>query len=92
MGRLIDADVLEKKLDAILCEPDYQHTGENWSVGVCIAQTAIYDVPTAYDVESVVEELEQMLESLSDCGDDWFTAEKINDAIEIVRKGGNKDD
>ena len=46
MGRIIDADVLEQKLDAILCEPDYQHTGENWSVGILIAQNAIYDIPT----------------------------------------------
>lgn len=44
--RLIDADVLDKKLDTILCEPDYQHTGENWSVGILIAQNAIYDIPT----------------------------------------------
>jgi hypothetical protein len=50
----------------------------------------IRDYITAFNVEEVVEELEQMLESLSDCGDDWFTAEKINDAIEIVKGGVKK--
>lgn len=36
---------------------------------------------------------EQVLESLSDGGDDWFTAEKVNDCLEIIDKyrGKSKD-
>ena len=29
---------------------------------------------------------EQVLESLSDGGDDWFAAEKVNDCLEIIDK------
>lgn len=29
---------------------------------------------------------EQVLESLSDCGDDWFAAEKVNECLEIIDK------
>ena len=50
----------------------------------------IDEQPTAYDPEEVVKQLEELLETLSDGGDDWYTAEKINDAIEIVRRGGVK--
>ena len=44
--RLIDADALEKEIEEITKEPDYQHEGENWSVGVIIAQSAVQDAPT----------------------------------------------
>ena len=50
----------------------------------------IEEQPTAFNVEAVVDELEKILDGLSDGGDDWFTAEKINEAIDIVRKGGVK--
>lgn len=44
--RIVDADALTQKIDEILCEPDYQHTGENWSVGLLIAQNTIDCAPT----------------------------------------------
>lgn len=34
----------------------------------------------------VKAEIEDMLETLSDGGDDWFTAEKLNDVLEIIDK------
>lgn len=36
--------------------------------------------------EKVRQEIEDMLETLSDGGDDWFTAEKLNDVLEIIDK------
>ena len=36
--------------------------------------------------ERVKQEIEDMLETLSDGGDDWFTAEKLNDVLEIIDK------
>jgi hypothetical protein len=36
--------------------------------------------------EKVKQEIEDMLETLSDGGDDWFTAEKLNDVLEIINK------
>lgn len=45
----------------------------------------------ALDNENVLDEIraeieEQVLESLSDGGDDWFTAEKVNECLEIIDK------
>jgi len=36
--------------------------------------------------QSVRQEIEDILETLSDGGDDWFTAEKLNEALEIIDK------
>ena len=36
------------------------------------------------DIKTEIEE--QVLESLSDSGDDWFTAEKVNECLEIIDK------
>ena len=36
--------------------------------------------------DKVKQEIEDMLETLSDGGDDWFTAEKLNDVLEIIDK------
>lgn len=44
--RLIDADALDKKLGEITKEPDYQHEGEDWCVGVMIAQSEASEMPT----------------------------------------------
>lgn len=42
---------------------------------------------TRKPMERIVEKLEnEILENLSDCGDDWFTAGYINKAIEIVKE------
>ena len=44
-----------------------------------------------HEVNDVLDKIraeieEQVLESLSDGGDDWFTAEKVNDCLEIIDK------
>ena len=36
------------------------------------------------DIKTEIEE--QVLESLSDCGDDWFASEKVNECLEIIDK------
>lgn len=51
----------------------------------------IDEQPTAYDVDKVLEQLKKMLEdNTSDSGDDWYTAECLNKAIEIVKGGGTE--
>jgi hypothetical protein len=38
-------------------------------------------------IDKIIAEIEeQVLESLSDGGDDWFTAEKVNECLEIIDK------
>lgn len=48
----------------------------------------VYEQPTVYDKEKVVERLEELHESIS-C-DDWYAAEKVYEAIEIVKGNGEK--
>ena len=44
--RLIDADLALEKIRVLEKEPDYQHEDEDWSVGLCMAEQAIDEVPT----------------------------------------------
>lgn len=38
-------------------------------------------------LDKIVAEIEeQVLESLSDSGDDWFAAEKVNECLDIINK------
>lgn len=81
MGRLIDADKFKGKVIA-------SHTGS----GV-IKLIAIDEVPTAYDPDKVVEQLEELTEeecTLRECG---IRSERCKPciakrAIEIVKGGG----
>ena len=55
MGRLIDAELAAKKLMVLAKEPDYQHEGEDWSVGLYMAESALDEIPTATVVEEIFE-------------------------------------
>lgn len=49
----------------------------------------IDEQPTAFDADEVVRQLEMLIEDkVSESGDDWYTAECLNKAVEIVRGGG----
>lgn len=86
MGRLIDADKFKGKVIA-------SHTGS----GV-IKLIAIDEVPTAYDPDKVVEQLEEIEEIMTsgveqdcfgeECKASDCTVCLISRAIEIVRGGG----
>lgn len=50
---------------------------------------AIKNCPIAYDTGKVVGQLENLLEdNTSDSGDDWYTAECLNEAVDIVKGDG----
>ena len=44
--RLIDADVLIKAIHKKQAEPDYQHVGEDWEIGLSIADGLVWEQPT----------------------------------------------
>lgn len=45
--------------------------------------------PTAFDVDEVVRQLEKLIEDkTSESGDDWWTAQCLNEAVDIVKDGG----
>lgn len=50
-GRLIDADAPLEKVSKMMQEPDYQHEGENWMVGLIMARDAIDEADTIIKAE-----------------------------------------
>lgn len=82
MSRLIDADELIKYIKI-------------WEVGTSISSdqkefiNCVNEQPTAFDVDEVVQQLEILIEDkCSESGDDWYTAQCLNEAVEIVKGGG----
>ena len=82
MGRLIDADELIEYIKI-------------WEIGTSISSDqkefidCINNQPTAFDVDEVVQQLEKLIEDkTSESGDDWWAAQCLNEAIEIVKGGG----
>lgn len=85
MSRLIDADALCEKIRKI-------YDGYMLDEGGCAPidfENMVDDMPTAFDTEKVVEQLE----SLSNAEADYYYARSNDvidreDAIDIVKKGG----
>ena len=82
--RLIDADKLLNKIDAYMCG----------SQDVMFVKELIKEQPTAFDVDKVVEQLEEnyfLTESTFDddgyCNDDSEEVVNLNEAIEIIKRG-----
>lgn len=77
MSRLIDAD---KIIDSL------GNSDMDFAIGAVIDEQ-----PTAFDVDEVVQQLEMLIEDkCSESGDDWYTAQCLNEAVEIVKGGGVK--
>ena len=83
--RLIDADKLLNKIDAYMCG----------SQDVMFVKELIKEQPTAFNVDKVVEQLEKShfhtdatFDDDGYCNDDSEEVVNLNEAIEIVRKGG----
>ena len=73
--RLIDAD---KIIDSL------GNSDMDFAIGAVIDEQ-----PTVFDVDKVVEELEMLIEDkTSESGDDWYTAQCLDEAVEIVKGGG----
>ena len=83
--RLIDADKLLNKIDAYMCG----------SQDVMFVKELIKEQPTAFDVDKVVEQLEKShfhtdvtFDDDGCCNDDSEEVVKLNEAIEIIKRGG----
>lgn len=50
-GRMIDVNKPMTKISTMMQEPDYQHEGENWMVGLIMARDAIDEAPTVIEAE-----------------------------------------
>lgn len=92
MSRLIDADLLKRNITKWLrpLKPDETETIELADVLKSVV-VEIDEQPTAFDVDGVIQQLETLTEDkCSESGDDWYTAECLNEAVEIVKSGGIK--
>ncbi len=78
--RLIDADELVKQ--------GYELVVDGLQYGTCNKSIDIDDIPTAYDVDKVVEKLEEKKADMNFCE----YRDAFIDAIEIVKQGGVSDD
>lgn len=47
----------------------------------------MYDIEFKEKLQEIVARIEnEVLDTLSDSGDDWFTASKINDVLDIINE------
>ena len=38
-------------------------------------------------LQEIIQRIEsEILDKLSDCGEDWFTADKVNEAVDIIKE------
>ena len=102
MARYIDADLLYSKMTE---EYKKHYAGSGKGYDFTIAMQMVQNQPTAYDVEAVVAELEEMKCHESGClgvscgkckynescleGEEAFRV-ALDNAIEVVRKGGKE--
>jgi hypothetical protein len=93
MSRLIDADKLIEEMSTWYWDKEKQKASEEdvspMDLFTHLAITTVQEQPTAFDVDEVVQQLEMLIEDkVSESGDDWYTAECLNEAVEIVKGGG----
>jgi len=93
MSRLIDADKLIEEMSKWYWDKEKQKASEEdvspMDLFTHLAITTVQEQPTAFDVDEVVQQLEMLIEDkVSESGDDWYTAECLNEAVEIVKGGG----
>lgn len=79
--RLIDAEEFKKQIAGMAIINNYPPEKANQFCELIDLQK------TAYDLDKVIEQLEELHETIS-C-DDWYAATKVYHAIEIVKQGRN---
>ena len=102
--RLIDADVVEDTLKKCVSNA-YKRRDVQCATGVSLAILQLKNIPTAYDIDKVVEELEsnsfitvknEEVQTKRKDIQSYIAVEKevvlLEDAIKIVKRGGVSDD
>lgn len=91
--RLIDADKLIQEMRKWYWDKEKQKAVENdvspMDLFTHLAITTVQEQLTAFDVDEVVQQLEMLIEDkVSESGEDWYTAQCLNEAVDIVKGGG----
>ena len=105
MGRLIDEDDIIAGLEYGIKTISDQNIGFNYMRLLGMTMKMVRDLPTAYDIEAVVKELEEQAKQYRRRADEYMEkgivmfgdnnygkACSYEHAIEIVRKGGVKNE
>ena len=94
-------DLISKK--SLLKEIDEVIAQYNWKEYVILdilhcARDMVFDQPTAYDIDKVIEQLESEASHCASFFDGYYTDdyergkfEAYNEAVEIVKRGGEKE-
>lgn len=76
---LISKKSLLKDLDSVIAQYNWKDDGVIMDILTCV-RDMVFDQPTAYDIDKVVEKLEWYLTG-------WVPIETIYESIEIVKGG-----
>ena len=77
--KLISKKSLLKDLDSVIAQYNWKDDGVIMDILTCV-RDMVFDQPTAYDIDKVVEKLEWYLTG-------WVPIETIYESIEIVKGG-----
>lgn len=87
--RPIDADILAE----YIAENEHSFIFAITNKDMTILEDIIFDIPTAYDMDKVVEQLKNVsYERFGNAGMGGENVVNLDDAIEIVKAGGKNDD
>lgn len=90
-------DAIRKKLNMKLDEPSYQHTGEDFYTGICVAQQILDDVELEFCKENLIYKYailhaQHLLKYGVDIGEKWETATQNTIALNEAYLRGVKDE
>ena len=72
MSDLISRQAAIDAIEHRLAEPEYQHTGEDWYVGMNCAESELYDLPPAQPSVSKTETVEDCISRQAAIDATWF--------------------
>lgn len=94
---LISKKSLLKEIDEVIAQYNWAEEGVILDILHC-ARDIVFDQPTAYDVNKVIEQLESEASHCASFFDGYYTDdyergkfEAYNEAVEIVKRGGEQE-
>ena len=87
IDELISKELLLNDLDSIIAQYNWEDDGVIMDILACV-RDMVFDQPTAYDIDRVIEQLEELKETAYECyGRASGAYVAMCNAIEIVKKG-----
>ena len=87
IDELISKELLLKEIDEVIAQYNWEDDGVIMDILACV-RDMVFDQPTAYDIDRVIEQLEELKETAYECyGRASGAYVAMCNAIEIVKKG-----